>query len=157
MSKIEEVNSIDEKKLKQQLYHFSRYYKDNDEVMKIINNDDISLSEKYTMIKEYLNQFKKCNSYYKKYDVILEKITVELVEEMLYNKTMKNYYENLKVNMSRRYHECPEYKASIKLQNYKKYMDVYPEVKSIFENEELSKVEKLEQIKSVLMNNRKKK
>lgn len=145
-----EIYSDEEKKLKKILNNRKFYYKNNPEVIKIINLTDVSLKDKCNMIKEYTDKFKKCKSYYKESDIMPEKLTVEYAQEFIYNEKMKKYYEKQKKEMVRRYYDCPEYKSSLNLRHYKKYIDIHPEVKSIFENEELTKVQKLEHIREFI-------
>jgi hypothetical protein len=141
-----------------QLHNYKNYYKNNPIIMEIIINESYNIDEKLSKIKEHIIQMRtsRKNKHLNPIYSFIEKtefepnMGIEEADLILRKKKSEKYYERKKEYTKKEYHTNPEYNASIKLSNYKKYYNLYPEVKSIIENSDITKVEKLEQVRAFL-------
>lgn len=149
---------IDIKKVKNLLNSKKQYYKNDNVIQDIINNSEDPLHIKLDKVNQHLIEKRKLNPIKKnkKREIVFENIEfrfdmpIDEMKELLKKKKEEIAYQRNKKMVNDYYHQNPEYSASLKIRRYKKYIDIHPEVKSIFENEEITKVQKLEQIREFL-------
>lgn len=155
-------NDIDIKKIKQRLANIKHYYKFDKQISDIVSSKLYTPYEKLKQAKEYIKEKKQKEgikisknndetfdmSQYS--EIIPCKVTREEVKLLLKKMTSEVTYEKRKEHTKKAYRTNPEYKASLKLIHYKNHMILYPEVKSIIENSDITKVEKLEQVRAFL-------
>lgn len=143
--------------LKKQLYYYLKYYKEIDEIRNIINHNDYTGDEKLCKIKDVVKQLKQ-----QKHNDIVKKLyttneinisgthTISELKEIIKNNDEKERAHKKSKYVLKIYHSSPEYKASINLSAYKRYALKYPELNEIYDNTEMTKIEKFDKIKEYM-------